>query len=421
MSNIKEKREEKEEDYGDYWQGWGHYLGYEVTDWNVDKVKELLRGLIESGEIKEWANDEAILYSILETKGLNNLSSNKHRNFFKNLQEVMHVQKALDEIKEYINSDSKTPPDLSKYTGTYYEELEEGKEIEEDEEIQEANAQELEDLLQREPTDPLDYGDIPAPKEILDKIGKTESISPDEEVMRLLVNHSIGKLWRGILRLVESSGLNSKHVKGFLNTIIKNGNKWRDEVVDTFLEDYNGTIYILDHLPKNYSYQYKPKLMQAYVAHKVLRNRYFMNLSGVGAGKTLSAILASRIINSKFTVIVCPNDIVGQWKATITKVFPDSLVYTSADPMDLEGGLSRKAFSVKRKESTYQYVVTNYEKFSLADSRQLILDLTNQKIDFVILDEIHFAKKRGDDNPRYTRMISQRNTNLNLFRSEVKT
>jgi superfamily II DNA or RNA helicase len=238
--------------------------------------------------------------------------------------------------------------------------------------------------------------------------------------MRLLVNHSIGKLWRGILRVVESSGLNSKNVIEFLNTITKNGNKWRDEVVNTFLEDYDGTRYILDHLPKNYSYEYKPKLMQAYVAHKVLRNRYFMNLSGVGAGKTLSAILASRIVNSKFTVIVCPNDIVGQWEATIKKVFPDSLVYTSADPIDLEGGISRKAFSIKRKESKYQYVVINYEKFSLGDSRQLILDLTNQKIDFVILDEIHFAKKRGDDNPRYIRMISQRNTNLNLFRSEVK-
>ena len=40
--------------------------------------------------------------------------------------------------------------------------------------------------------------------------------------------------------------------------------------------------------------------------------------------------------------------------------------------------------------------------------RQLILDLTDQKIDFVILDEVHFAKKREDDNPRYTRMISEK-------------
>ena len=132
----------------------GRLSRYEETDWNVDKVKELLRGLIESGEIKEWASDEAILYSILETKGLIDLRKNRHRNFFKNLPEVMHIQKALDEIKQYVNSDSKIPPDLSKYTGIYYRELEEGEEIDEDEEIQEANAQELEDLLKRETTDP---------------------------------------------------------------------------------------------------------------------------------------------------------------------------------------------------------------------------------------------------------------------------
>lgn len=307
---VPDKGKDKDEGAPDYWQGWADFLGYEVTDWTIEKVKELLRGLIESGEVKEWASDEAILYSILETKGLTD-ARNRHHNFFKNLPEVVHIKKALDEIREYAYSDSRTPPDLSKYTGIHYgEEGDEGKD--EDEEIQEANAQELADLLAKEDRDPLDYGDIPTPKETLDKIGKVESISQDSEVMQLLVNHSIGKLWRGILRVTESTGINSKNVSEFLKTLLKNGNKWRDQVIDTFLEDYKGTRYILDNLPKNYSYEYKPKLMQAYVAHKILKKKYFMNLSGVGAGKTLSAILASRVINSKMTVIVCPNDIVGQ-------------------------------------------------------------------------------------------------------------
>ena len=217
--------------------------------------------------------------------------------------------------------------------------------------------------------------------------------------------------------MTESTGIDSKNVSEFLKTLVKNENKYRDRVIDTFLEDYNGTRYILDNLPRNYSYEYKPKLMQAYVAHKILRKKYFMNLSGVGAGKTLSAILASRVINSKMTVIVCPNDIVGQWETTIMKVFPDSVVYSSMDP--IEGGIGKQAFHIKRKESKHQYIVINYDKFSLQVSRELILDLTNQKIDFVILDEVHFAKRRGDDNPRYKHMVSHRNINLNLFRSEA--
>ena len=59
--------------------------------------------------------------------------------------------------------------------------------------------------------------------------------------------------------------------------------------------------------------------MQLYVAYKVRMLPYFGNFSGTGAGKTLSAILASRVIQSKMTVVICPNDVVDQWKKSILK------------------------------------------------------------------------------------------------------
>ena len=68
--------------------------------------------------------------------------------------------------------------------------------------------------------------------------------------------------------------------------------------------------------------------MQLYVAHKVKTDPSFLNLSGTGAGKTLSAILASRVINSKMTLIVCPNDVVSTWQKTIMLPFPGSAVKT---------------------------------------------------------------------------------------------
>ena len=68
--------------------------------------------------------------------------------------------------------------------------------------------------------------------------------------------------------------------------------------------------------------------MQLYVAYKVKANAYFGNFSGTGAGKTLSAILASRVIDSKMTLIVCPNDVVSQWAKGIVEAFPDSTVKT---------------------------------------------------------------------------------------------
>jgi superfamily II DNA or RNA helicase len=62
------------------------------------------------------------------------------------------------------------------------------------------------------------------------------------------------------------------------------------------------------------------------------------NLSGTGAGKTLSAILASHVIGSKTTLVVCPNDVVEQWataeRISITAIFPDSKVITGKPAFD---------------------------------------------------------------------------------------
>ena len=72
-------------------------------------------------------------------------------------------------------------------------------------------------------------------------------------------------------------------------------------------------------LPNDYSFPGQPTLMQLYVAYKVKSLPYFGNFSATGAGKTLSAIIASRVIDSKMTVIVCPNDVVDQWKRNISR------------------------------------------------------------------------------------------------------
>ena len=52
--------------------------------WSIEKVKELLKSMIETRVIYEWS--EARLYKFLLTKGVLNLKNeNKHSNFFKNL------------------------------------------------------------------------------------------------------------------------------------------------------------------------------------------------------------------------------------------------------------------------------------------------------------------------------------------------
>lgn len=121
-----------------------------------------------------------------------------------------------------------------------------------------------------------------------------------------------------------------------------------------------------------------------------------------GAGKTLSAVLASRVTDSKMTLIICPNDVVDQWARAIMEIFPYSKVITG-----------KNAFYQIYNKNEYQYLVLNYDKFNQEDSPNLILNLAKEKVDFVVLDEIHFVKKRDEES-------SQRRKNLDGLMTVVR-
>jgi hypothetical protein len=133
------------------------WLGYKIDLWIPRRVKELLQDLIKSGIIYSWS--EAVLYSFLNRRGILNLS-NRHTQFFKNLIEASRTNEGRKAIEEYANSDSETPPDLSKLTPTSNEN-DQGNE----EEIDSASSQELSHLAKN--IDPLDYGEIQTAEQIL--------------------------------------------------------------------------------------------------------------------------------------------------------------------------------------------------------------------------------------------------------------
>jgi hypothetical protein len=244
---------------------------------------------------------------------LNLQEGNRHQQFFKNLIEASHTHEGLKAIEDYVNSESEIPPDLSEFKAASQSLQQEG-------EIESASSQELSNLI--EDTDPLDYGEIRTAQQILAQTNVLESVNADEEAMQFYIDYSIDELWKSAFRDEEKTVLDVKN-EG------KNGNKYHNTVVETFLADYEGTQNI--HIPKGYTFPYNPTLMQLYVAYKVKTNQYFGNFSGTGAGKTLSAVLASRIIDSKMTLIVCPNDVVGQWEKSILEIFPDSQVLTGKE------------------------------------------------------------------------------------------
>ena len=366
--------------YRNEWTGIFDWLGYEEKVLSVGKVKELLKDLIQSRIIYSW--DEAVLYSFLLRKGLLNLRNNRHANFFKNLIEVSRTERGKKLIEGYAYSDSEIPPDFSNSLNI---------DATDSEEIETAS---LSDFSNTENKDPLDYGNIESVEQILEHTNVLESFNVDEEAMQFYLDYSVDELWRHAFKN-EDDTLRRVRLEG------KNGNKYHDTVLNNFLKDYQGSTKL--KVPDDYSFPYPPTLMQRYVAYKVANLPYFGNFSGTGAGKTLSAILASRLIDSNVTVIVCPNDVVEQWKRNILDTFPSSKVITGRD-----------AFDVQRSQNEYQYIVLNYNKFSQEDSPNNIIKLSKQKVDFVILDEIHFTKIRNEEE------ISQRRKNLDGLMTAIR-
>ena len=156
--------------------------------------------------------------------------------------------------------------------------------------------------------------------------------------------------------------LNKDVMKVFdVRNSVNNKNKYHNLVIKTFLDDYQKTIEL--KIPKGYAFRdpttnelIKPFLMQRYVAYKVKSQPSFGNFSGTGAGKTLSAIIGSRVIDSKFTLIVCPNDVVKHWVNNIREVFPDSKIISGKD-----------VFDAKYDGDVHQYCVLNYDKLNQED------------------------------------------------------
>jgi len=321
------------------------------------------------------------LYSFLLRKGVLNLSGNRHDDFLKNLAKASKTKAGLEAIEDYATSDSQVPPDISHYAP---DEIQTDTETE----IKTATSEELASLVQDEET--LDSDEIIPVEHILSTAEVIDSISVDEEAIQFYLNYCINQLWKDAF-LDESKTITQLEKTG------KSGNKYRDLVSGTFLKDYCASKNL--KIPKNYIFNFdskpvEPFLMQKYVAHKIKQLPYFGNFSGTGSGKTLSAVLASRVIDSKVTLIICPNDVVSLWKKNAEQIFSDSHVITHND-----------VFSARRDESRNQYWVLNYDKLNQDSSRDNVEILGKQKIDFIILDEIHFSKVTQDETKSKRRQV----------------
>ncbi|BBE50948.1 hypothetical protein OYT1_ch1391 [Ferriphaselus amnicola] len=224
---------------------------------------------------------------------------------------------------------------------------------------------------------------LPAPRaiETLASLEKASELlvqtSSDEEALNFLVAKAAGKLWR---RCFEDEAAAIEEAKQH------QGNQYSELARDTFLEEYTRSKQL--PLPAGYAFKdadgevRRPKLMQLLIAYKVIRDGRVLNLSGTGTGKTLSAILASRVIGSQLTVISCPNATVPGWGQAIRNAFPDSDV-------------CEKTWQPEWGSLGYpRYLVLNHEMFQDRTEGALKRFIEANAIDFVVIDELHQVKQR---------------------------
>jgi len=205
----------------------------------------------------------------------------------------------------------------------------------------------------------------------------------DAETVRFLLDSAKAKLWRHAYQSTEEAAQQAREYKGdAYSTIVR----------DRFLAEFDAAQSM--ELPEGYAFRPTPEhdicpphLMQRHVAVSVAEKKRYGNWSGMGAGKTLSAILSTRFSESDLTIVCCPNAVVSIWGREIENAFPGCQIQSKTWTPEWPDAMSTKP----------RYLIMNFEQFQQPDSEsKLVAFLDRHAVDFVVIDEIHFAKQRDE-------------------------
>lgn len=206
-----------------------------------------------------------------------------------------------------------------------------------------------------------------------------DQASSDEEAVEFLIAKATDKLWKKCFHDEESTVLKAKEHQG---------NLYSESARDAFIEEYSRCQQL--PIPEGYSFsdpaglECQPKLMQRLIAYRVLQRDRVLNLSGTGTGKTLSAILASRVIRAKLTIITCPNAIVDTWRNNILNAFPQSEVLTKPANWAVDW----------ETRNIPRYLVINHEMLQNRNEAAIKQFIRNNPYDLVVIDELQQVKQR---------------------------
>jgi superfamily II DNA or RNA helicase len=226
----------------------------------------------------------------------------------------------------------------------------------------------------------------------LDALGNFKNSDfTSEEAIDYIVSLEIQKLWNIVIcNPTEAMKLIEEHM------LQRGSSEFFGKVINEFLRQYNEVINF--RIPDGYSFPFQPTLMQRLTAFMVLEKEQAANWSETGSGKTLSGVLSSRAIDSRITFVISVNSTINNWTDdAIKRAYPDSKIYRKSNITD----------TTILDRNFHNYVVVNYEEFQNSDKflNKWKPFLTNNKVDFVILDEIQKVKANSRDSMTNRRIV----------------
>ena len=207
-----------------------------------------------------------------------------------------------------------------------------------------------------------------------------------------LSKESVNKIWNCVL--------SDRAYLTTLDNLRQSSGPWLSYIIDTFKMEYKSVQN--EKVGPDYKFEYPPSLMQKLMSYRIATNPYYGNWCGTGAGKTNAFLIASRRIDARVTVCVCPNAVVETIRKSILRVYPESTIIIPKSLDDI----------TSYDRSKYNYVILNYEKFCQSYSPALVDKLVSlNQIDFLCFDEVHRAKNDMSS-------INQNLTNLRVLGGE---
>ncbi len=372
-----------EQIYAREWKGWIDFLGIEQKDRKknkitLSKIDEAIKRLKQNWNFYMRQKD-GFLLDLFDSWGLFNASDQYKRLFFLNFIQLKQTPEGRAKLMEIISSGR-----FDMIKGHLTEKADQSA-------VRTVNVvtkyRQPSDIISMKPTQFLIEEEELGVHKILSEAEDLIPMDPNSKEFKLHVRLIVISLWKEVFDPKKTSSEVSK-IKRALPT----KNKLKRAVVETFLREYNQVQKIFDKVIFNEYRGYEPNLMQLYGAQKLQKLKCLGNFSSTGSGKTIMAIIGSRVTESKRTLVVCPLNVIRQWAEMTHKCFPLTKISTG------------DTIPKSDNQNSYHYHILNYDKFSRKLGEKIVKDIQSQPIDMVILDEAQNIKQR-EENPR---MVSKR-------------